>query len=183
MELMSGVRRATVDDAAGIAQVHVDSWRQTYQGVISDSFLRDLSYERRQAFWKKHLSAPENPATAYVATAGEQDGIVGFAAVGAEQGEKESFDAELFAIYVLRSYQGCGLGRALLHAGAAHLAAAGYESMLLWVLEDNPSRGFYERFGGEVVGEKRIDVGDQKLPAVAYGWESLQELVEATAPL
>ena len=181
MAHVSSVRRATADDAPGIARVHVDSWRQTYEGVISDSFLRELSYENRQAYWRKHLSAADKPATVYVATAGEQ-GIVGFAAVGPEQGQVGGFDAELFAIYLLRSHQGRGLGKALLHAAAAHLRAAGYKSMLLWVLADNPSRGFYEHFGGEVVDEKQLAVGDQKLPAVAYGWESLQGLVEATAP-
>lgn len=178
---MNHVRRATADDAAGIARVHVDSWRQSYAGVVSEAFLEDLSYERRQSYWSKHLSAPDSSTVVYVATVEEQ-GVVGFVAAGPEQGEIDGFDGELFAIYLLRSYQGRGLGRVLLHAGAAHLQSAGYDSMLLWVLEANPSRGFYERFGGEVVGEKQIGVGDQRLPAVAYGWQSLQELVESIAP-
>lgn len=33
------VRIATLNDAAGIAKVHVDSWRTTYKGIIQEEFL------------------------------------------------------------------------------------------------------------------------------------------------
>ena len=42
--------------------------------------------------------------------------------------------------------------------------------MLLWVLENNPSRTFYERLGGIVVGQKPDTVGDTAVTLVAYGW-------------
>ncbi len=42
--------------------------------------------------------------------------------------------------------------------------------MLLWVLEDNPSRAFYERLGGCVAGRKRDSVGNTAVMLIAYGW-------------
>jgi len=41
------IRKAKLDDATGIAKVHVDSWRTTYKGIIPDDFLNNLSYEQR----------------------------------------------------------------------------------------------------------------------------------------
>ncbi|WP_306428702.1 hypothetical protein [Robertmurraya siralis] len=40
------IREATLSDAEGIAKVHVDSWRTTYKGIVSDVFLEQLSYKK-----------------------------------------------------------------------------------------------------------------------------------------
>jgi hypothetical protein len=55
------------------------------------------------------------------------------------------------------------------------------EAATLWVLRENAgARRFYERIGGEVVGEKE-DIRDQRIfIEVAYGWRNLAELVERT---
>jgi hypothetical protein len=46
--------------------------------------------------------------------------------------------------------------------------------MLVWVLADNPSRGFYEQMGGRYVMEKEIVIGgDKPLQEVAYGWPDI----------
>lgn len=36
------VRTATVEDTWGIAHVHVESWRETYQGIVSDEYLNSI---------------------------------------------------------------------------------------------------------------------------------------------
>ena len=41
------IRRAKLDDAPGIAKVHVESWRTTYKGIIPNDFLNNLSYEAK----------------------------------------------------------------------------------------------------------------------------------------
>src|SRR5918998_4172552 len=45
------VREARPADAAGIARVHVDTWRTTYRGIVPDDHLDALSYEARERFW------------------------------------------------------------------------------------------------------------------------------------
>jgi hypothetical protein len=58
----------------------------------------------------------------------------------------------------------------LFDAVRGSLRDAGLRSMLLWVLENNPSRSFYERLGGIVVGRKPDTVGDSPVTLIAYGW-------------
>lgn len=48
--------------------------------------------------------------------------------------------------------------------------------MLLWVLEDNPSRGFYEALGGVRIKQETITIGGTELVEVAYGWSGLSPL-------
>ena len=93
-----GVREARLGDAAGIAKVHVDSWRTTYPGIMPDAVLSVLSYEEREQLWTRRLSAAaESKQVVFVAeqrraAAHGQDalaadheeaaGIVGFASGG-----------------------------------------------------------------------------------------------------
>jgi hypothetical protein len=49
--------------------------------------------------------------------------------------------------------------------------------MLLWVFKENhPSRRFYEAIGGNYLREKTIEIGNQTLIEVAYGWKNLSKL-------
>jgi hypothetical protein len=41
------VRPAEMKDAEGIAYVHVTAWQRTYQSLMPDSILKNLSVERR----------------------------------------------------------------------------------------------------------------------------------------
>lgn len=78
------VREATLNDAAAIAQVHVDTWRTTYRGTVPDDYLDQLSYKQRQQIWAGILSAPSSDHFTYVAE-DEIGQIVGFADGGLER--------------------------------------------------------------------------------------------------
>lgn len=166
------VRPATLQDVPSIARVHVDAWRETYQGVLPSEFLQSLSYESREEQWRRALSNPSSRVHLHVMQ--EKGGSVGgFVAVGPERGEMEDYDGELYAIYLLKQYQGLGYGRKLFAGGARALVNEGFRSLVLWVLEDNLTRGFYKHLGGSVVGQKMIEVGGGEYAAVAYGWVKL----------
>jgi len=108
----------------------------------------------------------------------EVDGeVVGFVGGGAIREPVEGFDAELFAIYLLRDAQRRGIGMALLKRLAGSLKARGYRSMMAWVLEDNSSGEFYSRSGGVRVASKEMEVGGVMLPVVAYGWGDLEGII------
>ncbi|HEX9677069.1 MAG TPA: GNAT family N-acetyltransferase, partial [Anaerolineales bacterium] len=74
-------------------------------------------------------------------------------------------------------FHGRGCGRDLMLCSAERLLREGMRSMLLWVLAENPSRGFYERLGGRQLEEKQITIEQDVLTEVAYGWADLQDLL------
>jgi hypothetical protein len=50
------IRPATLADAAAIAKVHVEAWRETYRGLVPDSVLAGLSVERGVRAWTDMLA-------------------------------------------------------------------------------------------------------------------------------
>lgn len=49
------VRPATVDDARGVAEVHVASWQAAYAGLIDQATLDALSVDAREAMWARWI--------------------------------------------------------------------------------------------------------------------------------
>lgn len=185
------IRRARVEDAEGIARVHIASWQATYRGIVSDERLDGLQLEERAAMWHDRLVAlamdpPPRQETCYVA-ADAANVVMGFAGGGkarplANGDPPEPYDGELYAIYLAPGSERRGVGSRLAHAVASQLATDGVRSLLVWALARNPSRRFYEALGGALVFEQEIVIAGQALPEVGYGWPDIQALIERTTP-
>lgn len=168
-------REARPADSPAIAAVHVDSWRSTYPGILSEEVLAGLSYQDRERMWQGSLTTHRSSNFVYVVES--DDGpVVGFTAAGKERTGRTDFQGEIYAIYLLKDYHGRGWGRQLFLAAAGRLALEGLNGLMLWVLAANPTRGFYEALGGRLLGEQPIQIGPDSLVEVAYGWEDLGEL-------
>jgi GNAT superfamily N-acetyltransferase len=167
------IRSAIHDDAMGIATVHVQSWRETYSGLMPESVIHRQSVESRLAMWQ-HILA-DGRAVVCVAEE-ETEGIVGFASGGAARGLTDQFDGEIYAIYLLRSHQKRGIGRALIETIAARLYEAGFHSLMLWVLASNETRRFYAHMGGVPIAEKQEIIGEATLSEIAFGWLEITEM-------
>lgn len=174
------IREGTADDARGIAEVHVASWQTTYRGILPDNYLANLSVDDRERSWARQIGEAEFATFAYVAeddSPGAVSRIVGFASGGPRREGRADIDGELYAIYLLAETQGQGIGSQFVRAVAQRLAREGMTSMLVWVLEDNPSRRFYEALGGELLPERHTSiVGGTPLVHVSYGWRDITGL-------
>ena len=170
------IREAAPADAGGITRVHIDTWRTSYAGIVPDEHLAGLSYSDREAVWVQILTRDDPSQCNFVAEKNDGE-IVGFAGGGPERDGDEVYRGELYAVYMLESHQRRGVGRRLACAVAYGLQSAGFDSMLLWVLEDNHrARRFYESLGGEQVGRKTIEIGGAALVEVSYGWRDITGL-------
>ncbi|ENQ3078787.1 GNAT family N-acetyltransferase [Bacillus sp. WLY-B-L8] len=164
--------KANVNDAQELARVHVDSWRETYDGIMPKEVLDKKSYEKREALWLKILK--EQQSHVYVAKT--IDGkIIGFADGGKERTGSYEYDGELYAIYILQEYQRNQLGKKLIKAVAADLYENGCCSMLVWVVASNPSKYFYEALQGSCVDKKQIE--ELHVEEIAYGWKDIENLL------
>lgn len=93
--------RAQVGDAHAIAKVHVASWRTTYRGIIDDTLLEKLSISNREKQWKKILEENNGLNSCWIVKQGGR--VIGFADGGKSRENKSiDFDAELYAIYLLK---------------------------------------------------------------------------------
>lgn len=176
------IRAATPADAAGIARVHVDSWRTTYPGIVPDDYLARMSYKSREQFWGRvlsHQSERYDRVIAYVATttAGE---IIGFASTQLPAAPEEP--ADLNTIYLVQAWQRRCIGTRLVIEIVRQLIAAGQHSLLVWVAMNNQGgRRFYEALGGQLAESRQVTFGELTLDEVAYRWPDLASLERATS--
>ncbi len=170
------IRDASVEDAAAIARVHVESWRTTYAGLIPQDHLARFNVEARERTWRNMLAAPERRN--YVCVAEREDGaIVGFASGGPTRGGAADFRGEIYALYIARDFQRRGIGRRLAAALSRRLLRDGCESLLVWVLARNPARDFYTALGGAKIGEKPSAIEGADLTEIAFGWKDARVLL------
>jgi ribosomal protein S18 acetylase RimI-like enzyme len=173
------IRPARLADAAAIGAVHVRTWQAAYEGIVASRFLSSLCPHTRAAEWQQTLAQPPTGLNVFVADAGAGD-IVGFVAAGPERSGDRAHAGEIYALYVLPSQQGSGIGHSLLQSAARGLARAGMTTMLLWVLEENArARRFYEKSGGIVLRQQPLDIGGVAYRELAYGWQSVNALLDA----
>ncbi|HEX9067582.1 MAG TPA: GNAT family N-acetyltransferase [Ktedonobacterales bacterium] len=172
------IRPAVPEDAIGIATAHVATWRTQYAGIVPAAHLAGLSVEARAEAWRERLADTSAKAAGVGIFVAQSAGgeVTGFASCGARRDGDAGFAGEIYGLYVLAGSQRRGLGRRLVRAAATHLATHAMPSLLLWVLAANPSRGFYERLGGKLLGTQLIHIGDADLEEVAYGWEDTTAL-------
>lgn len=165
------VRAAKAGDAEGIAAVHTASWQTTYRGILPNSFLDELPKSRgpqRLALWTGLIAKPEPKSAIFVAEMDKK--IVGFVNCGPTRDIPPLTDGEIFAIYLLEEFQRQEIGRALFDRAREFFASLGLRSFSVWVADKNPSRGFYERMGGRLNGEKKDSIAGQDLNEVRYVW-------------
>ncbi len=152
------VRRATPQDAAGIARVHVRGWQVGYRGLVPDAVLDALSPTDRAVTWRARLEHPAaTDATTSVVV--DRDEVLGFASVGAARdADATPTTFELWALYVDPGRWRTGVGGALDDAVTDQLRALGAARATLWVLTQNHrARAFYESRGWEAEGATRVD--------------------------
>lgn len=171
------LRPATPNDALSISRVHVSSWRTTYREIVPAAFLNELNAEQRLPLWQQVIDSGSHLIVAERASQ-----IVGFINGGPIREPLDSYDAELYAIYLLQDVQGKGIGTALLVELAKRLRDADFRNLMVWVLIANDSIRFYEKTGAVRISQKEIEIGGAMLPVAAYGWPTIESPARLAPP-
>jgi len=164
-------REATVADCLAVARVHVQSWRESFAGIVPQTFLDKMSVEKRAKAFEKEFSAASYKM--FVAEVPER-GIVGFADFGESRESIGAYEDELYAIYLLPEFQRKGIGERLFNLGGEFLIGSGKSSMYLLALKVSPYKSFYEKMGGQIVGRKQVEIEGIMYDELVYGWDSLR---------
>lgn len=162
------LRAAVPSDAEDLGRVHVDAWRVGYRTLMPQGFLDGLDPVARAAWWTQVLrDGPDAVGTPFAAGAPDvgdrrvlvaevAGGVRGFAIFGTDH--ESGADGRVYALNVDPPAWGRGLGRALLAAAEADLAARGWTRAVLWVLSANTrARRCYERAGWSADGRARVE--------------------------
>ncbi|WP_053219007.1 GNAT family N-acetyltransferase [Virgibacillus senegalensis] len=169
---MVRIRKAEKTDAEAIARVSVASWLSTYRGIVPEKILQKITHEQRTEAFKKRLNDKQH--LLYIAET-ETGTVVGFINGGPERTGNTSFNGEIYSLYILDEYHHRQIGRQLVNVLAEQLQKDGIDSMLVWVLEENPSKGFYEHLGGKQIDRQFL--AELEAYEIALGWKAIDKLI------
>jgi GNAT superfamily N-acetyltransferase len=157
------VRPAELDDAEGLALVHIRSWQEAYVGLIDQRVLDGLGdqLEARVEWWRRRWTTEPvlgEPLTEVLVSVDPGGEVVGFVTVTPGPDRTAPEVGEVRALYTRAAVWGSGVGGELWDAGVAHLAVLGCTEGSLWVLDSNArARRFYERQGWAPDGATQVD--------------------------
>lgn len=157
--------KVTKEMLPALSELHTRSWQVAYRGIVPDAYLDALSAEKRLARWLERLPYTDNDQYAIMA-----DGqIVGLSIQGASRDMDEQA-GEIEAFYLHPDAWGKGYAQPAMQLALERLQEAGFQTVILWVLEQNArARRFYERAGFAPDGaRKQIAIGGVGLWEVRY---------------
>lgn len=154
------IRKAQPDDAKSIVEIHVNTWKTSYRGLIDDDIL-----DKRNVSEDKIEKMKTAIAKDIVWVIEHNDKIIGFA--GLNDVIKET-KTEIEIFYMLPEYQGKGCGGQLLSTIIEQLKSQNVEKLIVWTMKNAPSLKFYQKHNGTLTGNEKI--WKYNVPIVELEW-------------
>jgi GNAT superfamily N-acetyltransferase len=168
-ELALSFRQARPADAADLARIYIESWQDTYAGILPHTLLSAMSHKGQAQRWLQTMRGPG----AVLIAEDAKFGPIGLSSLGPARDKGLGLDGEIYTLYVDPAFLGHGAGRALLQASFAALTAKKYRSCVIWSHARNNACYFYEAMGGKRVGNRITRLVGEETPEVAFGWKRL----------
>ncbi|MGC9458229.1 GNAT family N-acetyltransferase [Vibrio genomosp. F10] len=138
------LRKAVQTDAREIAQIHVNSWKSAFDGLMPADYINGFTVSLRVDEWQKTIR--NNTETVVVAERGNK--VVGFMSYFASPEGAEII--ELSKLYLCPSVYGQRLGSRFLTHLEQESQALGTKTIKLYVLDNNEAAiQFYSKHGFE----------------------------------
>ena len=164
------IRNATIDDIDEVAKLHVNSWYNTYKGIIANDYLENMINNLDKRIKRMHDEF--NLREMLVATIDNE--IVAFLEYTLDNiySKDLDIDCELCGLYVKNGYLKMGIGSKLFDYVKKIFINNHRQKMGLWCVKENTNAiNFYKAKGGMVVKEKTFTLADKEYSEVAFVYE------------
>jgi GNAT superfamily N-acetyltransferase len=157
-----------LDDASAVAALHIETWRDTYRGIIPDSKLDALNQKDSESTWMRILTQGD-PKWCLQSIGAFQNGeLLGIAGAGKPR-EDWGYDSELWAVNVPRRFQKRGAGKALVRDCVRHALSFGARSMYLYCAIGNENAMQFYRYFGAVDSDHIVARDGYREQAMIWG--------------
>ena len=173
-DLALSVRTARPEDAADLARIYIESWQDTYAGVISHALLGAMSHKGHTARWRTTIRSMGSTGAVLVAEDARY-GAIGLCSLGVARDRGLGFEGEVYTLYVDPAFLGCGAGRALLGGAFDAFKERRLRSCLIWAHARNNACFFYEAMGGRRVAIRTTRLMGELTPEIGFGWKRLAD--------
>lgn len=154
------IRKKEYKDCISVVKIITKTWQQTYEGIMDEKYLNELSYNENERILNAQRSFKNETDQEFVL---ELDGIViGFIRVGKSSYDDLKSVGEIFALYLIEEYKNRGFGKKLFLKGVSYLKENGYENIIVGCIKENLSNQFYKHMGGKIIGERKYERAGKK---------------------
>jgi len=160
------IRPTQNHDAHSMSCIYVQTWQDTYLGVIPYDYLISMSIPRHEQAFSNELTGKH--IISFVVEDGGR--VIGFITGGYERHGDYIYSGEIYTLYVLKNFQRRGLGSQLVSALTLQFNRLGIYSMLVRVLKLNPYRRFYKNLNGLYLKTEQMSVATETMDVEIYGW-------------
>lgn len=160
----------------GLVLVNYTAWQETYRGIIHDTYLDTLTHTTYTKRWQ-HIIQNRNEHSFVLAALNPEGKVVGYCMAGTIMEPYKSFDAEVYALYLLKNVHGLGIGGRLFKEAMQRLQKMNYQSVCLFVLKQNPTLAFYRHYRPDFEELEKVTLGGVEYDDVALGWTKLSKFL------
>ncbi len=160
------IRNIEEKDIPSVADIKINGWRTAYKGIIDDKVLNSMN--RNERIEKIRKTYKDN-GFIVAELNNEVVGFCNYIDTNKFTQDISDIDCELLAIYVKPDLKYNGIGTKLFQFVINEFKSKKKTKMILWCLKDNePSRKFYTKMGGEIFKERTIEIGEKKYYEVGF---------------
>ena len=160
------IRNIEEKDIPNVVDIQVNGWKTAYKGIIDDNVLNSMNRDER--IKKRSNDYKENGFI----VAEINNEIVGFCRYTYNNEftpDMQDIDCEITALYVKPNLKYNGIGTKLFQFVINEFKSKNKTKMILWCLKDNePSKKFYTKMGGEIIKERAIEIGKKEYLEVGF---------------
>lgn len=161
------IRKAFIKDCEELSKIKRQVWETTYRGIYPNDKLDNYDYEKQEHKFKDMVNNPD--INLYVVLKSEK--IIGYMSEGKPVRPFKNYKQEIGLLYLLKEYQGKGIGRKLFDLAYESIKSKGHKEFFISCNKYNySSQIFYKKMGGKIV---QIDADniDKSIPQVKFYYD------------
>ena len=161
------IRYAELTDCKKLSIVKRQVWETTYRGIYPDEKLDNYDYKKHE---EKFISIINNKnVELYIAEV--ENEIIGYMECGTPIRPFSDYNQEIGLLYLLKEYQGYGIGKKLFLLGYSRIKEKGVNEFFISCNKYNLNgQKFYEKMGGKIIHIDEDNV-DKSIPQVKFHYD------------
>lgn len=161
------IRKAKVSDIKELSILKRNIWETTYRGIYSDDKIDNYSYSDNE---KKFLNIISNKNIDFFVVV-DKEKIVGYMTCGEPIRKYMDYEQEIGLLYLVKDYQGIGIGRKLFELAYNIIKNKGYNRFFISCNKFNiDAQLFYIKMGGKCI-EIDEDYEDKSYSQVKFHYD------------
>lgn len=164
------IRNVKLDDIPKVVNIRIKGWQEAYKNIIDSNYLKSLD----ESIEDRIIRMKNNYMDNGFIVAKLDNEIVGFCRYINNNTYSPEFniDCEIMALYVRPDLKRRGIGKKMFNYVVDEFKSQNKKEMIIWCLKENyPSREFYKNMGGNIVGEKDMNIGNKLYREVGFKYD------------